>query len=74
MPLLTSITRLSPAVPSISKGETVDAVTRSLLQPIATTLPTFTVPADRLLVLSRKLARQSREEATAMDPSSADQP
>jgi hypothetical protein len=74
MPLLTSITRLPPSLPIVNKGESVDALTHALLAPISTALPTVTTQPDRMLMLSRKLARQSRDEAAAMDPSSADFP
>lgn len=74
MPLLTSITRLPPALPIVNKNESVDALTHVLLAPISTALPTRALPPDRMLLLSRKLARQSRDEAAAMDPSSADLP
>lgn len=74
MPLLTTITRLPPALPIVNRNESVDALTHAVLAPISNAMPLAAVPTDRMLLLSRKLARQSRDEAAAMDPSSADLP
>jgi hypothetical protein len=66
MTTLSSITRL-PYVAAPKKGESIDSIVGSKMSPISTALPVVTATPDRLLALSRKLARQSRDECEAMD-------
>jgi hypothetical protein len=66
MTTLSSITRL-PYVAPAKKGETIDSIAGSRMAPISTALPVLTDIPDRILALSRKLARQSREQCRAMD-------
>ena len=71
MAFITTITRLPPA-PAVPRGRSVDPASRAGLASITDALSPHPLPSDHLLLLSRKLARQSRDESQAMLGSSAD--
>ena len=71
MAMITTITRLPPAAtPPRSRG--VDGITATAFAGISDALAAHALPPDHLLRLSRKLARQSRDEAQAMRASLVD--
>ncbi len=72
MAMITTITRLPAAATKLQRGESVDSVAPTTLAPITDALGAPALPPDHLLLLSRKLARQSRDEALGMRGSLTD--
>ena len=72
MAMITQITRLPPPVKRVEHGESVESIARSQLSPISDAMPSEVEIPDHLLQLSRKLARQSRDECAAMGGSIGD--
>jgi hypothetical protein len=72
MAMITQITRLPPPVRRVEHGESVESIARSQLSPISDAMPSHVEIPDHLLLLSRKLARQSHDECAAMAGSVGD--
>jgi len=72
MAMITQITRLPPPVKRIEHGESVESVARTQLSAISDAMPGDVEIPDHLLLLSRKLARQSRDACEAMAGSIGD--
>jgi hypothetical protein len=72
MTTLSSINRLPYVAPQIDRGAAIDSISGLRMSPITSAMPRLSDIPDRILALSRKLARHSRDACDAMDASRED--